>query len=51
VATLLWMLAVVLVAAGLVTLVRGPVLVGITLVMVGMLTGAAGAGVLIGRPA
>jgi hypothetical protein len=50
-ATLLWILAVVLVAGGLVTLVRGSVRVGITLVLIGLLVGPAGAGVLVGRPA
>ena len=40
--TLLWLLAVVLVIAGIVTLVRGQVLVGIVLIVVGLLVGPGG---------
>jgi hypothetical protein len=42
VATLLWILAVVLVIAGIVTAVRGQVLLGIVLVVVGLLVGPGG---------
>ena len=41
-ATLLWILAVVLVIAGIVTLVRGGVLAGIALIVVGCLVGPGG---------
>lgn len=41
-ATLLWILAVVLVIAGIVTLVRGGVLMGIVLIVVGLLVGPGG---------
>ena len=40
--TLLWLLAVVLVIAGIVTLVRGQVLLGIVLIVVGLLVGPGG---------
>jgi hypothetical protein len=41
-ATLLWILAVVLVVAGIVALVRGQVLWGIVLIIVGLLVGPGG---------
>jgi hypothetical protein len=41
-ATLLWILAVILVIAGIVALVRGSVLVGIVLIIVGLLVGPGG---------
>ena len=41
-ATLLWILAVVLVIAGIVSLVRGAVLAGIVLIIVGLLVGPGG---------
>jgi len=41
-ATLFWLLAVVLVIAGIVTLVRGGVLAGIVLIIVGLLIGPGG---------
>ena len=41
-ATLLWILAVVLVIAGIVTLIRGGVLAGIALIIVGLLVGPGG---------
>jgi hypothetical protein len=41
-ATLLWLIAVVLVIAGIVTLVRGGVLAGIVLIIVGLLIGPGG---------
>jgi hypothetical protein len=41
-ATLLWILAVVLVIMGIVTIVRGGVLAGIVLVIVGLLVGPGG---------
>jgi hypothetical protein len=41
-ATLLWILAVILVIAGIVTLVRGGVLAGIALIIVGLLVGPGG---------
>jgi hypothetical protein len=41
-ATLLWIIAVVLVIAGIVTLVRGGVLAGIVLIIVGLLVGPGG---------
>ena len=41
-ATLLWVLAVVLVIAGLVPLIRGGVLAGIALIIVGLLVGPGG---------
>ncbi len=43
--TLLWILAVVLVVAGLVTAVRGQVLLGIVLIAVGLLVGPGGVSV------
>ncbi len=42
VSTLLWIIAVVLVIAGIVTLVRGGVLGGIVLIIVGLLVGPGG---------
>ena len=42
VATLLWILAVVLVIAGIVTLIRGAVVAGIVLIIVGLLVGPGG---------
>jgi hypothetical protein len=41
-ATLLWILAVVLVIAGIVSLVRGAVLAGVVLIVVGLLVGPGG---------
>jgi hypothetical protein len=41
-ATLLWILAVVLVIMGIVSIVRGGVLAGIVLIIVGMLVGPGG---------
>jgi len=41
-ATLLWILAVILVIAGIVSLVRGSVLMGIVLIIVGLLIGPGG---------
>jgi hypothetical protein len=41
-ATLLWILAVILVIAGIVTLIRGGVLAGIALIVVGLLVGPGG---------
>ena len=43
--TLLWILAVILVIAGIVTAVRGQVLLGIVLVIVGLLVGPGGVSV------
>lgn len=40
--TLLWLAAVILVVAGIVTLVRGQVLAGIALIVVGLLVGPGG---------
>ncbi len=40
--TLLWLIAVVLVIAGIVTLVRGEVLTGAVLIVVGLLVGPGG---------
>jgi hypothetical protein len=41
-ATLLWILAVILVIAGIVALVRGSILAGIVLIIVGLLIGPGG---------
>jgi hypothetical protein len=41
-ATLLWILAVILVIAGIVSLVRGQMLTGIVLIIVGLLVGPGG---------
>ncbi len=41
-ATLLWILAAILVIAGIVTLIRGGVLAGIALIIVGLLIGPGG---------
>jgi hypothetical protein len=41
-ATLLWILAVILVIAGIVTLIRGGVLAGVVLIIVGLLVGPGG---------
>lgn len=41
-ATLLWILAVVLVIAGIVSLIRGSVLAGVALIVVGLLVGPGG---------
>ncbi|HEX2424251.1 MAG TPA: GPGG-motif small membrane protein [Actinomycetota bacterium] len=41
-ATLLWLLAVILVIAGIVSLIRGAVLAGIVLIIVGLLIGPGG---------
>ena len=40
--TILWLIAVVLVIAGIVTLVRGQMLMGIVLIVVGLLVGPGG---------
>jgi hypothetical protein len=48
-ATLLWSLAVALVIAGLVTLARGPIPMGVVLVLAGMLVGPGGVTVLASR--
>jgi hypothetical protein len=45
VATLLWILAVILVVAGIVTLFRGQILLGIVLIIVGLLVGPGGVSV------
>jgi hypothetical protein len=42
VATLLWIIAVILVIAGIVTALRGQILLGIVLVVVGLLVGPGG---------
>jgi len=42
VSTILWILAVILVIAGIVTLVRGGILAGIVLIIVGLLIGPGG---------
>ena len=44
-ATLLWILAVILVVAGIVTAFRGQILLGIVLVIVGLLVGPGGVSV------
>jgi hypothetical protein len=41
-ATILWIIAVILVIAGIVTLIRGGVLAGIVLIIVGLLIGPGG---------
>ena len=41
-ATLLWIIAVILVIAGIVTIIRGGVLAGIVLIIVGLLIGPGG---------
>jgi len=41
-ATLLWILAVILVIAGIVTAVRGQLLLGVVLVVIGLLVGPGG---------
>lgn len=41
-ATLLWIIAVILVIAGVVTLIRGGVLAGVVLIIVGLLIGPGG---------
>jgi hypothetical protein len=45
VATLLWILAVILVIAGIVTALRGEILLGIVLIIVGFLVGPGGVSV------
>ena len=45
VATLLWILAVILVIAGIVTALRGEILFGIVLIIVGLLVGPGGVSV------
>jgi hypothetical protein len=45
VATLLWILAVILVIAGIVTALRGQILLGIVLIIVGLLVGPGGVSV------
>ncbi|MDP8955561.1 MAG: GPGG-motif small membrane protein [Actinomycetota bacterium] len=42
VATILWVLAVILVIAGIVTLLRGGIVLGIVLIIVGLLVGPGG---------
>jgi hypothetical protein len=42
VSTILWILAVILVIVGIVTLIRGGILVGIVLIIVGLLIGPGG---------
>jgi hypothetical protein len=42
VATILWLIAVVLVIAGIVSLVRGQIIAGIVLIVVGLLVGPGG---------
>jgi hypothetical protein len=44
-ATLLWILAVILVIAGIVTALRGQILLGIVLIIVGLLVGPGGVSV------
>ena len=44
-ATLLWILAVILVIAGIVTLLRGAVLAGVALIVIGCLVGPGGASI------
>jgi hypothetical protein len=44
-ATLLWVLAAILVIAGIVTLIRGSVVAGVILIIVGLLVGPGGASV------
>jgi hypothetical protein len=43
--TLLWILAVILVVAGIVTILRGAVLYGIALIVIGLLVGPGGVSV------
>jgi hypothetical protein len=43
--TLLWILAVVLVIAGIVSLIRGQILLGIALIVIGLLVGPGGVSV------
>ncbi len=43
--TLLWILAVILVIAGVITAIRGQILLGIALIIVGLLVGPGGASV------
>jgi hypothetical protein len=43
--TLLWILAVILVIAGIVTLIRGAVLAGVALIVIGCLVGPGGASI------
>ena len=43
--TLLWILAVILVVAGIVTVLRGQVLFGIALIVIGLLVGPGGASI------
>lgn len=47
--TLLWIAAVVLVIAGIVTLIQGSVLFGILLIVVGLLVGPGGVSIFNGR--
>jgi hypothetical protein len=42
VATILWIIAVILVIAGIVTLIRGGVVAGIVLIVIGLLVGPGG---------
>ena len=43
--TLLWILAVILVVAGIVTALRGQVLLGVVLIVIGLLVGPGGASI------
>jgi hypothetical protein len=43
--TILWLIAVILVIAGIVTLIRGGILAGIALIIVGLLVGPGGVSV------
>jgi hypothetical protein len=45
VATILWIIAVILVIAGIVTLIRGGVAMGIVLIVIGLLVGPGGVSV------
>jgi len=45
VATLLWILAVILVIAGIVTALRGQILLGVVLIVIGLLVGPGGVSV------
>jgi hypothetical protein len=46
--TLLWIIAVVLVIAGIITLIRGQALMGILLIVVGLLVGPGGVSIFTG---
>ncbi|WP_164483681.1 MULTISPECIES: GPGG-motif small membrane protein [unclassified Nocardioides] len=47
--TLLWLAAVVLVIAGIVTLIQGGIILGIVLIVVGLLVGPGGVSIFNGR--